>query len=211
MQKVNLFIFVCLLSGCSLLENSEPLPLYTLKGKPFESRDQLSVSLAIETPLSEASLNTPRIAVTPSPYQRDYLAEGEWPDKLPKIFQEALFESLTQRWGGKYVNRLSASLQTKYVLSTEIQDFSVYHLDQSLPEVHLKVVFKLIDLPNRQVMAAHTFSEITQASALRMDTIVEAFNQGFHCLLTKAIPWMEDVFLKENIHARKTKRLGKDH
>lgn len=195
-----------------MLENTEPLPLYTLKSQPFESIDRLSATLAVDTPLSEASLNTPRIAVTPSPYQRDYLADGEWPDKLPKVFQEALIDSLTQRWGGKYVNRLSASLQTRYVLATEIQDFSVYHLDQSFPEVHLKIAFKLIDLPNRQVMAAHTFSEITQASALKMDTIVEAFNQGFYCLLTKAIPWMEGALPKESIHhPRKTEHRGKDH
>lgn len=199
MQKVSLFIFCCLLSACSLLEKNEPLPLYTLKSEAFEPSDVLSVPLAIDLPLSEASLNTSRIAVTPCPYQRDYMADGEWPDRLPKVFQEVLLQGLSQRWGGTYVNRMSAGLKTKYLLQSEIQDFSVYHLERNRPEVHLKIVFKLIHLRDRRVLAAHTFSEITPALVPTMQGIVCAFNQGVHCLLGKAVSWMEDVFLEESL------------
>ena len=210
MKKVSLLIYACLLSGCSLLGNDEPLPLYILKSKAFESSNALSVPLAIEVPLSEASLNTSRIAVTPSSYQRNYLADGAWPERLPKIFQKVLLEGLSQRWGETYVNRMSMGLKTKYVLQSEIQDFSAYDLDKNTPTVYLKVSFKLIDFHERQVIAAKIFSETTPVSSPTMQGIVGAFNQGVHCLLEKIVPWMEDVFLKESLlNSRKNKLCSK--
>lgn len=191
MKKINLFILASLLSGCSLLGSEEPLPLYALESGTFQPTLDLTAPLAIDIPLSEASLNTSRIALTPSPYRRDYLADGEWPDRLPKVFQEVLLQGFAQKWGAAHVNRLSSGLQAKYVLNSEIQDFSVHHLDTARPEIHLKVTLKLIDLRERTVVAAKTFSETTAIPSTTMQGIVGAFNQDLHCLLEKASLWAE--------------------
>lgn len=197
MKKTTLLILTSLLSGCSFLGGEEILPLYTLKCMAFEHRKVLSSSLAIDTPLSEASLNTTRIAITPSAFQRDYLADGQWPDRLPKVMQEVFLENFGERWGEVYVNRMGSALETKYLLQSEIQDFSVYNLDQEQPEVRIKILFKLIELRNRKVIAAQTFCKVTPVSSTTMRSIIEAFNQDVHELLKDTISWMEDVFLKE--------------
>lgn len=199
MKKLSFLVFCCLLSACSVLEKTEPLPLYTLKSEAFQRSNVLAVPLAIDLPLSEASLNTARIAITPSPYQRDYLANGEWPAPLPNVLQEVLLQSLSERWGGTYVNRMSVGLKTNYLLQTEIQDFSVYYLDRNMPEIHLKIGFKLVNFRERRVVAAQTFCEITRAPSGTMQGLTCTFNQGLHCLLKKAVAWMEDVFLKESL------------
>ena len=197
MKKTTLLILTSLLSGCSLFDVPEVLPLYTLRYTSFEPREVLSTSLAVDTPLSEASLNTTRIAITPSAFQRDYLADGQWPDRLPKVLQEVFLESFGERWGEVYVNRMGSALDTQYLLQSEIQDFSVYNLDQEQPEVRVKILFKLIELRSRKVIAAQTFAKITPASSATMRSIVEAFNQDVHELLKDTICWMEEVFLKE--------------
>lgn len=194
MKKLGLLIFMGLLSGCSLLFPEPTIPLYTLKGGIFEQHPELSESLIIDLPKSEASLNTQRIAVTPSPYQRDYLAEGQWPDRLPKVFQEVLLDSFTQQWGGKYVNRSGASLQAKYILYSEIQDFSVYYLEKSSPEVRLRVTFKLINMRERQVFAGKTFFITMPVILTTVNGVVEAFNKGVRCLLVDVTSWMEKCF-----------------
>ena len=56
MKKVSLLIFASFLSGCSLLNQDEPLPLYTLKGGMIELSRALSDPLGIDVPLGEASL-----------------------------------------------------------------------------------------------------------------------------------------------------------
>lgn len=201
MMKKGIFILLAgFLSGCSLFPEGEPpLPLYTLKSAPLKQTHALKAPLAIDGPVSEISLDTQRIAITPSPYQRDYLADGQWPDRLPKVFEEILVENLSERWGGVHVNRNSAGLQTTYVLFSEIQDFSLYSMETGRPEVRLKVMFKVIDFQNRHAIAARTFSECVPVACLSMNTIVGAFNQGLHALLKKAVPWMESVFSKEKL------------
>lgn len=200
MKYVSLILFSFALTSCALLETPEPLPLYTLQSGSFEQSNLLTDSIAIDMPLSEASLNTNRIALTPSPYQREYFADASWPDRLPNVFQEALLEGLSQRWGGIYVNRLRIGLQTKYVLHTEIQDFSVHNVGTTQAKAALKIRFKLFSLRERKVIASHVFEEKVPLCAVTMEGIINAFNEGTHVLLEEAIAWMEkDVFKKKKI------------
>lgn len=149
-------------------------------------------------PLSEASLNTNRIALTPSSYQREYFADASWPDRLPNVFQEALLEGLSQRWGGIYVNRIKTGLQTKYVLHTEIQDFSVHNMDTTQAEATLRIRFKLLNLRERKVITSRVFEEKVPLCAVTMEGIIAAFNEGTHILLENTISWMEDDVFKQN-------------
>jgi cholesterol transport system auxiliary component len=198
-KKSPLLLLSCFLTGCTLFpEGQEPLPLYTLKSETYKTSNALTKPLAIDYPVSEASLDTERIAITPSLYQRDYLADGQWPDRLPKVVHNVFVESLSERWGAVYVNRSGIGLQTHYVLTTEIQEFAVQNLEVGYPEVHLKILFKLIDFRNHQALAAKIFTEKVPVRLLSADGIVIAFNHGLHCLLLKAMPWMEEVFSKEN-------------
>jgi cholesterol transport system auxiliary component len=209
MQKVSLLICASLLSGCSLLSQEEPLPLYTLKSGQVEPGQPLSDLLAIDMPLSEASLDTQRIALTPSPYERDYLADGQWPERLPKIMQEVLLESLSTRWGGAYVGRTGSGLQANNLLQTEIQDFSLYYLGTVAPEIHLKMSFKILNLRTRKVLAGQTFGVKEKVCSYSMIGIVEAFNKGLHALLQQAMPWMEESLLKKSALDAGNNKLGR--
>ncbi len=210
MKKGFLIPLGCLLAGCSLFPESDPpLPLYTLKSAPLRPTSALADPLAIDLPLSELSLDTQRIAITPALYQRDYLANGQWPDRLPKVVEEILVESLSERWGGDHVNRNSTGLQATYVLFSEIQDFSFYPGARGTPEVRLKIMFKVIDFPKRQALAARTFCEKVSVPSVSMHAIVCAFNQGLHTLLQKALPWMETVFSEKPSRREEPRRQRK--
>lgn len=209
MKKFSLLLCTGLLSGCAFLNQDEPLPLYTLKSGVIECNQVLSEQLAIDIPLSEASLNTERIALTPSAYQRDYLADGQWPDRLPKVMQEVFLTSLSERWGGGFVSRIGSGLQAKYLLQTDIQDFSVYNLGTGYPEVRLKIAFKVVDLRARRVLDGQIFCITEPACNSSMDSLVEAFNKGIQHLLEQAIPWMEEEFLKERALNARNNKLGR--
>lgn len=204
-MKKSLFIILgCFLTGCTLFPEGEaPLPLYTLKSKSLSQTSVLTAPLAIDLPGCEASLNTQRIAITLLPYQRDYMANGQWPDRLPKVIQEVFLDSFSARWGGVHVNRNEAGLQTNYILSSEIQDFSVYHLEKGCPEVHLKIMMKVVDFKNRQPLAAQVFTEKVPVTSVTMNSIVSAFNEGLQKLLSKTIPWIETAVSGRTLHESK--------
>lgn len=197
------------LSGCSFFDQEVPLPLYTLKSTAIEQHGVIFEPIGIELPVSEASLDTERIALTPSLYERDYLADGQWPDRLPKVVQEVLLESLSARWGGASVSRMGSAIQVKYMLQTEIQDFSVYNLNIGQPEVHLKVAFKIINLRTRSVVDGEIFTTTEPACSNTMGGIVAALNKGFHCLLGEAMPWMETHLSKESALNSRDNELGR--
>ena len=83
-------------------------------------------------------------------------------------------------------------------MHSEIQDFSVYHLDNDNPEIRQKILFKLIDLRDRHILSSHIFSHTIPVSSVTVKGIVEAFNKGLYCLLEEAVLWMEEIFLKES-------------
>lgn len=205
MKKLSLLLCTSFLVGCSILVQDEPLPLYTLKSGDVKSTHVLSTSLAIDMPLSEASLDTQRIALTPSPYERDYIADGQWPDRLPKIIQEVLLEGLSERWGEASVSRMSSGLQATSLLQTEVHDFSVYYLNTEHPEVHLKIAFKVVDLRARKVWMGKVFSVKEPICLVSMKGIVEAFNKGLHKLLQQAMLWMEGALKERPLNARNNK------
>jgi len=209
MKKVSLSILACLLGGCSLFGDEGNLPLFTLKSGVYEANPFMHESIAVDVPSSEASLNTNRIAITPSSYQRDYLADGEWPDRLPKVLQEVFVESFSQRWGAANVNRVGTGLATHYVIQSEIFDFSVYNLNQDQPEVHVKILVKIMDFAHRKVLDAHTFTKTVSSSSATMVGIVSAFNNALHCLLEDAIPWMEVSFQKESASDTRNHKLSR--
>lgn len=187
------------LGGCtSFFEGDAPLPLYTLKSPSIVVRPVVTSSLAVELPVSDMSLDTSRIAVTPALYRRDYLAEGEWSDRLPQVVQDLLVDAFSQRWGGQYVTRSGVGLQVKHLLQTELQDFSVYNLGCS-PYIQIKMLFKIVDFQQRRVLSAHSFCErVPVRGDSSLCTIVEAFNRGMQILLEKAILWREE----ENPHRK---------
>ncbi|MBA3814091.1 MAG: membrane integrity-associated transporter subunit PqiC [Alphaproteobacteria bacterium] len=209
MKKISLLICASVLSGCSLLTQDEPLPLYTLKSGPIEPFQIFPDSLAVEMPVSETSLDTERMALTPAPYERDYLAGGQWPERLPKILQEVLLQSLSERWGGGHVSRTGTGLEMKYLLQTDVQDFSVYHLNTASPEVQQKIAFKIINLRERKVVAGQTFYMKEKVCISSMKGIVESFNKGLHSLLQQAMPWIEGEILKESALNARNDKLGR--
>lgn len=199
MKKLSLFMSLCVLSGCSILGTVELPSIYILRGTCLKPAHTLSVPLAIDTPTCEPSLDTPQIAINPSPYQRSYLADGQWPDRLSKVLQQAFVASYSSRWGGEYVSQMGAGLQTTYVLQADVHDFSVYDLGKPFPKVRLKILMKIVDLRNRTVLAAHPFCETTPVRSLRMGEVVEAFNKALHSLIAKSIPWMEGTFAQREV------------
>jgi cholesterol transport system auxiliary component len=196
MKRHALLLLTGLLAGCSILGGSEPLPLYTLKSQCVEHSPVFLDVLAVDVPLSEASLNTDRISVTPSPYRRDYLADGQWPDRLPKVLQEVFIESFSQRWGGAHVTRLSSGLQAQYILQSDIIDFSVENLEADKPKIHIKILMKLVDLQQRTILSSQLFEESICLESSSLQNIVGGFNSALHTSIDKSIAWLESLTLK---------------
>ncbi len=192
MKNSILLISLAFLTGCTLFEAQEPLPLYTLESGHYKPSQGFSTSINIDEPKSEPGLDTIRISLKPNPYQQEYVANGSWPERLPKIFQNQLIQGFSQKWGGQNVNRLSDGVAAQYILSSNIEDFSVLHYPGKHPQVSISITFKLIHFMDRKVIAAKTFCQKTPIQNFTMLGIVSTLSQCTHSLIDKAADWIEE-------------------
>jgi cholesterol transport system auxiliary component len=200
------------LAACSLPDLKEvvgppPAPqLYVLRPALGQMPQGAAVAwqLAVDEPEAPASLNTLRIALTPSANKLDYFANAAWPDRVPLLMQSLLLEAFgaTRRISAA---RGTAGIAAEYLLHTELRDFSAVYengipqaaadSDEPAPSapppvVVVQIEAQLIHGPTRRVVGSFTAMTRAPAQANTLDSIVPAFNQATGEALTRIVDWV---------------------
>lgn len=180
-------------AACSSLPLNRPAPqLYTLTPKSTFPQDLPAVAwqLAIDRPTSPAGLATTRIAVARGPHLVDYFAGAQWVDDAPNMVQRLLVESFDNSGRIVGVGRQSISLRTDFVLGLELREFQAEYADGAeAPTVNVRLNVKLIELPQRRIVASATFERLVASPDNRMSSIVEAFDQALGRVLRDVVVW----------------------
>ena len=169
---------VMLLTGCvSLIPPAKNLPpRYTLNAiEGSGDAQRLPVTLAVADARAEGAINTSRIAVRTAPNEIRSLPEGEWAERVPRVFSQLVEPTFEEQGRLLAVSDRVALPLADYVIFTDIQRFeAVRHLEQEVVEVKFRV-----RLENRtgRVLAARRFdgtepmlSDDTAGAAAAMDT-----------------------------------------
>jgi len=180
-----------MLPGCAALRRPEPPQLYVLRpelapvmGAPVRWR------LAVATPDSVASLDTPRIALTRSPTTLDYYADAAWTDRVPLLMQRMLIQAFDISGRIVSVDRDTAGLEHDYLLETEIRDFQARYISpDGAPEIVIGIQVKLVRMPQREIEGVVYASEMTMAAGNNLDGIVTAFNRASGAAIARIVSW----------------------
>jgi cholesterol transport system auxiliary component len=180
-------------AACSNLPLNRPAPqLYTLTPKSTFPDDLPAVGwqLAIDRPTSPAGLATTRIAVARGPHLVDYFARAQWIDDAPNMVQRLLVESFDNTGKIIGVGRQSISLRSDFVLGLELREFQAEYTDGvEAPTVNVRLNVKLVELPQRRIVASATFDRLVPSPDNRMSSIVEAFDQALGRVLRDVVVW----------------------
>jgi cholesterol transport system auxiliary component len=181
------------LAGCGKLPIGKPPPqLYTLTPKSTFPVDlpQASWQLAIERPTAPAGLSSARIAVARQPLTLDYYAGAVWVDDAPNMVQRLLIESFENSGRIVGVGRDGVSFRSDYTLKVEIREFQAEYFDGAqVPTVHVRINVKLVQMPQRIIIAANDFSIRRQASTNRMADIVDTFDGALGAVFRQIVVW----------------------
>jgi cholesterol transport system auxiliary component len=199
------------LAACSLPDLKEiigpppPLQLYVLRptlpmapaaGAPV--RWQLSITV----PEAPASLDSVRIALSPTATKLDYFADASWPDRAPLLMQGFLVEA----FGARRVPaaRDTAGVLADYILYTDLRAFEAQYNGTippapadakepapagPAPAVVVQMEAKLMAVPTRRVVGTFIASSRTMAQANSIESIVMAFNQASGEALGQIVDW----------------------
>jgi cholesterol transport system auxiliary component len=181
-----------LLAGCELIKAAEePVDLYTVTPKStFDpSLPNVNWQLAVDTPQAAANVNTGRIAIAMSPTSSDYYSKTAWTDRAAVMVQTRIVDSFENSHKIVAVARESIGLRANYVLQTDLRNFEAMYFYGGTPIVKVRIVAKLVRLPDRQIIGAATFERCVRARADKVPKVVDAFDQALGSVMKRLVAW----------------------
>ena len=193
---MNLRLVACaaalLLGGCQLINAAEePTDLYTITPKSTFEPDMPAVfwQLAVEEPNASAYLNTSRIAIAQSATSSDYYAKTGWTDRAPLMVQTRIVDSFENSHKIVAVARESIGLRANYVLQSDLRNFEAMYIYGKPPIAHVRLVAKLVRMPDRQIIGVGSFERCVRARADKVPKVVEAFDQALGSVMKRLVAW----------------------
>jgi cholesterol transport system auxiliary component len=181
-----------LLGACSLLSKADdPVNLFTVT--PKSSFDgglpMVRWQLIVETPTAAAHLNSGRIALQMTPTSSDYYAQSAWIDRAPLMVQTRTIESFenTKRIIG--VGRDPVAVKADYILQTDLREFQAEYFNGGAPIVHVRMIARLVRMPDRQIVGAAAFERCWRAKADKIPEVVKAFDESLGSVLKRLVAW----------------------
>lgn len=183
------------LQGCAALPGGGPAPLdtYELTAPSVApaQRRRGGVQILVAEPTALKALDGENIVVRPSPGSIQYLKGAQWADRLPKIVQARLAQSLQEsgRFGG--VGRPGEGLAIDYQLIVDIRAFDIDLGGNARARTELFV--RVLNDRNGTVRAAQTFTSQAPVSGTGNDAYVAALDAAFARAATQIVEWSAGV------------------
>lgn len=148
--------------------------------------------LIVEIPSAAASLNTTRISLQRSSREYEYYAGSNWTDPAPTLVQTLIVESFENSRRIVAVGRESLGLRADYILKSELREFQAYYLDPAPgapPEIFVRIVAKLVRMPERSIVGSNSFDARIVATADSLEGVVDAFDGALGKVLKQLVAW----------------------
>lgn len=178
------------LSACTFIGRREPLKVYVLPAAalPVSGRDQLPLTLRIDTPRAGRALYGSRILVMPTTHQLSAYQGARWSDNAPALLHNRLVEAFRQD------NRLAAVVDEGDRVSADfdlVSDLGAFHSEYALgrPRAVIRLDVRLIDSGRQRVLAARRFEVREKSADESVDAVVEAFGRAADELSRQLVNW----------------------
>lgn len=182
-------------AGCGSIvpgADREPPRLYDLSPKNTFSPNlpKAHWQLIVEPPIAAAGLSSARIAIKREDFRLEYFARSAWTDTAPKMVQTLIVESFENSGEIVSVGRESAGLRSDYVLKTELREFQAeYTSDKQPPRIRVRINAKIVEMPQRTIIASKTIENFATVGKGSMDGIVTAFDDALGKTLKQLVEW----------------------
>jgi cholesterol transport system auxiliary component len=182
-----------ILAACeALVPGRGPLPdLYRLTPKSTFATDLPTVEwqLLLESPLTNASIDTTRIGLRRSSTSVEYYARSSWSDRAPEMIQTLMIESFENSERIVAIGRDSIALRADYILKTDLREFQAEYMAGPNPQVHLALIARLVKMPRRAIIGTKKFESVVEARADTMEAVIAAFDLALGKVLKRLVEW----------------------
>lgn len=178
-----------MLCGCSSLLASAPAT-FDLQAPAIEkAQGTRSVQLMISPPVAVKTIDTEEILVKSANGRIAYFSGVAWGDRLPRLFQARLVESLANSGAFRAVLTNQDRVSGDMSLAIEIRDFQV-ETAGSGSEAVVDVYVKLVDEHNSAVVTTKRFQARQAAASPDPSAGVQALNGAFQQVVREIVSWV---------------------
>ncbi len=135
-------------------------------------------------PSTVRALDTDRIAARPSPAEYAYLPGAVWSDRLPKLLQARLVETLQNSGRVRAVGVPGQGLLIDYQLALDVRAFE---FTQAGAVVDFSV--RVMDDRNGRVLRSQVFRKVVPPASTQPAAIVAALDQAMEQSFTEIADW----------------------
>lgn len=192
MLRSLLALSTCLmLSGCVLGGGNASIPdTFTLSQQDIEISTKKRNSrrqILIAEPVALKTLDSDKVVVRTSPSAVQYLADAQWNDRLPRVFQSKLAQAFENSGLVGGVGLPGEGLAIDYQIVTSISAFEINVSAPRSAEVAISV--KVLNDRNGVVRAQRIFSSSVTAAGTGNDDYVAALDLASTIVTRDIVAW----------------------
>lgn len=150
---------------------------------------QADWSLSVGVQAANAMLDSPRIAVRPSPNVVQTYRGARWADNAPDLLQTSVVEAFEDSGRITSVMRVgSGSTRGDFGLWLEVRQFEAVY-EGAAPQAVIEVQARLVKLRGGGVVATRRFRTAVAGRTPEVDDMVTAFGEAMSALGTDVVGW----------------------
>jgi cholesterol transport system auxiliary component len=179
-------------AGVGSIVSKAPPPTYDLAAArdfPHRSRPARG-QLVIAEPGALAPYDSDKIVVRPVPGEAAHLGDAQWEERLPKLMQARIVQSVENASRLRTVARPADKIAADFVLVSEVRAFEISAADSSAV---VEIAAKIVSERTGRIVAARVFHASVPVAATQGAAAVDALNEAFGKVEKELVLWAARV------------------
>lgn len=179
-----------LLGGCSLLGKRGPgTAIFSLAPSiNLAAETPVDFSIAVDTPIANKLLDTPRFIVEPEPGRLQVYKGVAWTQPVPDLVEFVIVRAFSDSDAILTVAPRRAGLRADYILGTDLRSFQA-PLHGGPPRAVVSLQARLAHNASGAVVASKTFSATSPAGSNEAPALARAFETALGQVVEELVPW----------------------
>ena len=172
------------LSACTSLIAGPPNNIFDLSAPGDVQAPRGGLQILVPEPRTVRALDTDRIAARPSPSQYAYLPGAVWSDRLPKLLQARMVETLQNSGQVRAASVPGQGLLIDYQL---VMDVRAFELTSEGALVDLAV--KVMNDTNGRIVRSRVFRQLVTVGSTQPAMVVHSLDYAMDLAFAEIVDW----------------------
>lgn len=177
-------LLAAMLTACTSLIAGSPSAIFDLSAPGEPAGTQGSAQILVPEPMTVAALDTNRIAARPTPQEYAYLPGAVWSDRLPKLLQQRLVQTLQNSGRARAVATPGQGILVDFQISLDVRAFE-YTSEGAVADF----VARVMDDRNGRVLRSRSFRHVVPVANGGNGGVVQALDQAMDQAFVEIANW----------------------